>query len=87
MFSFLIFLWGLTEATFEILPRLSHIKFDSGVIDELPFLSIPHERQLSSGMMVLEYAKAAQESVYEHTRVVHEGQLRIIFTAELKVRN
>ncbi|XP_029123280.1 probable transcriptional regulator SLK2 isoform X2 [Elaeis guineensis] len=73
------------EATFEILPRLSHIKIDSGVIDELLFLSMPHERQLPSGIMVLDYAKVAQEGVYEHLRVVHEGQLRIIFTAELKI--
>ncbi|XP_038971541.1 probable transcriptional regulator SLK2 [Phoenix dactylifera] len=73
------------EATFEILPRLYQIKFDCGVIDELLFLNMPHECRLSSGIMVLEYAKAVQESVYEHLRVVHEGQLRIIFTPELKI--
>ncbi|XP_010940888.1 probable transcriptional regulator SLK2 [Elaeis guineensis] len=73
------------EATFEILPRLYQIKFDRGVIDELLFLNMPHECQLSSGEMVFEYAKAVQESVYEHLRVVREGQLRIIFTPELKI--
>lgn len=76
-----------TEATFEILPRLYQIKFDRGVIDELQFPSMPHECRLSSGIMVLEYAKVVQESVYEHLHVVREGQLRIIFTPELKVCN
>lgn len=73
------------EATAEILPRLCQIKFDRGVIDEHLFLDMPHEYRLSSGIMVLEYAKAVQESVYEHVRVIHEGRLRIIFTPELKI--
>jgi len=73
------------EATYEVLPRLSQIKFDRGVIDELLFLDMPHECRLASGLMVLEYAKAVQESVYEQLRVVREGQLRIIFTPDLKV--
>jgi hypothetical protein len=34
---------------------------------------------------MLEYAKAVQESVYEQLRVVREGQLRVIFTQDLKV--
>lgn len=34
---------------------------------------------------MVEYSKAVQESIYEQLRVVHEGQLRIIFTPELKV--
>ncbi|XP_020112740.1 probable transcriptional regulator SLK3 isoform X2 [Ananas comosus] len=73
------------EATFEILPRLCQIKFDRGVIDEHLFLDMPHECRLSTGIMILEYAKAVQESVYEHLRVVREGQLRIVFTPELKI--
>lgn len=73
------------EATYEVLPRLSQIKFDRGVIDELMFLDMPHESRLSTGMMVLEYAKAVQESVYEQLRVVREGQLRITFTPDLKI--
>ncbi|KAJ3691092.1 hypothetical protein LUZ61_020256 [Rhynchospora tenuis] len=73
------------EATYEILPRLCQIKFDRGVMDEHLFLDMPHEYRLSSGIMVLEYAKAVQESVYEHVRVIHEGRLRIIFTPELKI--
>ncbi|URE49185.1 Transcriptional corepressor SEUSS [Musa troglodytarum] len=73
------------EATFEVLPRLFQIKFDHGVIDENLFLDMPHESRLSSGIMVLEYEKAVQESVYEHLHIVREGQLRIIFTPELKI--
>lgn len=74
-----------TEATFEVLPRLNEIKFGSGVMDELLFLDLPRECRSTSGMMMLEYGKAVQESVYEQLRVVREGQLRIIFTQELKV--
>ncbi|KAF3542018.1 hypothetical protein F2Q69_00025261 [Brassica cretica] len=73
------------EATFDVLPRLNEIKFASGVIDELLYLSVPSERRFPSGIMVLEYAKAVQESVYEHIRVIREGHLRIIFSQELKI--
>jgi hypothetical protein len=69
----------------EVLPRLCKIKFDSGVIDELLFVDMPQEYRLSSGLMVLEYGKATQESVFEQLRVVRNGRLRIIFTPELKV--
>ncbi|XP_041006914.1 probable transcriptional regulator SLK2 isoform X3 [Juglans microcarpa x Juglans regia] len=73
------------EATFEVLPRLNEIKFGSGVIDELLFLDLPRECRFASGIMMLEYRKAVQESVYEQLRVVREGQLRIIFTHDLKI--
>ncbi|KAF7802052.1 putative transcriptional regulator SLK2 isoform X1 [Senna tora] len=73
------------EATFEVLPRLNEIKFGSGVIDELLFLDLPREYRFPSGVMMLEYVKAVQESVYEQLRVVREGQLRIIFTQDLKI--
>ncbi|XP_068634770.1 probable transcriptional regulator SLK2 [Aristolochia californica] len=73
------------ETTYEVLPRLSKIKFDSGVVDELLFLDMPHEYRFHSGLMMLEYGKAIQESVYEQLRVVREGQLRIIFTPDLKI--
>lgn len=74
------------EATFDVLPRLNEIKFASGVLDELLYLGVPSERRFASGIMMLEYAKAVQESVYEHIRVVREGHLRIIFSQELKVQ-
>lgn len=35
--------------------------------------------------VMLEYTKAVQESVYEQLRVVREGQLRMLFTQDLKV--
>lgn len=73
------------EATFEVLSRLDEIKFGSGVIDELLFLDLPRECRFPSGIMMLEYGKAVQESVYEQLRVVREGQLRIIFTHDLKI--
>ncbi|THG14207.1 hypothetical protein TEA_002836 [Camellia sinensis var. sinensis] len=73
------------EAIFEILPRLSKIKFESGVIDELLFLDFPKECRIPSGLMMLSYEKAVQESVYEQFRVVREGQLRIIFSPDLKI--
>ncbi|XP_020583991.1 probable transcriptional regulator SLK2 isoform X2 [Phalaenopsis equestris] len=73
------------EATYDVLPRLDQIKFDHGVLDELLYVDAPHESKLRSGMMVLEYAKAVQESVHEQCRVVREGQLRIIFTPDLKI--
>ncbi|GFP84771.1 probable transcriptional regulator slk2 [Phtheirospermum japonicum] len=73
------------EATFEVLPRLNEINFSSGVIDELLYLDLPRECRFPSGIMMLEYVKAVQESVYEQLRVVREGQLRILFTPDLKI--
>lgn len=55
-------------------------------MDELLFLDLPRERRFPSGLMMLEYEKAVQESVYEKLRVVREGHLRIIYTHDLKVR-
>ncbi|KAF3964852.1 hypothetical protein CMV_010907 [Castanea mollissima] len=72
------------EAYFEILPRLNRITFDS-VIDEIVFLDLPRECRFPSGLMMLEYGRAIQESVYEQLRVVREGQLRIIYTNDLKI--
>ncbi|KAI3800154.1 hypothetical protein L1987_35464 [Smallanthus sonchifolius] len=73
------------EASFEVLPRLNEIKFGSGVIDELWFLDLPRECRFPSGIMMLEYGKAIQESVYEQFHVVHEGRLKVIFTPDLKI--
>jgi hypothetical protein len=75
----------LTEATYEVLPRLYQIRFDHGVIDEYLFLDMPTECRLPNGLMLLEHRKVVQKSVYEHLHVTHEGHLRIIFTPELKV--
>lgn len=84
-FNYIFSVAFFAEATSEVLPRLNEIKFGSGVIDELLFLDLPRECRFPSGIMMLEYGKAVQESVYEQLRVVREGQLRIIFTQDLKV--
>lgn len=75
----------MPEANSEALPRLNKITFESGVIDELLYLDLPHERVQFSGLMILEYGKAVHEIVYEQFRVVREGKLRVIFTPDLKV--
>ncbi|XP_010519370.1 PREDICTED: transcriptional corepressor SEUSS-like [Tarenaya hassleriana] len=73
------------EATVEVLPRLFEIKYESGTLEELLYVDMPRESQNSSGQIVLEYAKATQESVFEHLRVVRDGQLRIVFSPDLKI--
>ena len=73
------------EATFEVLPRLTKIQFETGVTDELLYLDFPQECRLPSGSMVLEYGKAVHKTVYNQFHVVREGKLRIIFTQDLKV--
>lgn len=72
-------------ATYEVLPRLKKIFFDSGVTDELLYLNFPSERQLPSGYAVLWFGKAVQQSVYKEFRIVHEGLLRVVFNQELKI--
>lgn len=74
-----------SEATFEVLPRLYKIKYESGTLEELLYVDMPREYQNSSGQIVLDYAKAIQESVFEQLRVVRDGQLRIVFSPDLKV--
>ncbi|PWA96966.1 LIM-domain binding protein/SEUSS [Artemisia annua] len=73
------------EATFEVLPRLNEIKFSSGVIDERWCLGLPRECRFDSGIMMVEYEKAVQQSVYEQLHVVHEGRLKVFFTRDLKI--
>ncbi|KAK4773281.1 hypothetical protein SAY87_028300 [Trapa incisa] len=73
------------EATYEVFPRLFKIKYEGGTVEELLYLDMPRESQNSSGQIVLDYAKAIQESVFDQLRVVREGQLRVIFTPELKI--
>lgn len=46
---------------------------------------MPHEYENTSGQIVLDCAKAIQESVFEDFRVVRDGQLRLIFSRDLKV--
>lgn len=58
------------EASFEILSRLFKMKFDSGALGEILYLEFPRECRYSSGIMMLEYENAAQESIYEQFRVL-----------------
>lgn len=74
-----------SEATVEVLPRLFKIKYESGTLEELLYVDMPREYHNSSGQIVLDYAKAIQESVFEQLRVVRDGQLRIVFSPDLKV--
>ncbi|KAJ0837155.1 putative LIM-domain binding protein/SEUSS [Helianthus annuus] len=46
---------------------------------------LPREYRFPSRIMVSEYGQAVQESIYEQLRVVREGQLKVIFTPNLKV--
>uniref|UniRef100_A0A803NHD4 Transcriptional corepressor SEUSS n=1 Tax=Cannabis sativa TaxID=3483 RepID=A0A803NHD4_CANSA len=73
------------EATVEVLPRLFKIKYESGTLEELLYIDMPREYHNSSGQIVLDYAKAIQESVFEQLRVVRDGQLRIVFSPDLKI--
>ncbi|KAF5749096.1 SEUSS transcriptional co-regulator isoform 1 [Tripterygium wilfordii] len=73
------------EATVEVLPRLFKIKYESGTLEELLYVDMPREYHNTSGQIVLDYAKAIQESVFEQLRVVRDGQLRIVFSPELKI--
>lgn len=47
---------------------------------------MPREYMNASGKIVLDYAKVVQETVFEQLRVVRDGQLRVIFSPNLKVR-
>ncbi|XP_077214301.1 transcriptional corepressor SEUSS-like [Tasmannia lanceolata] len=73
------------ETTVEVLPRLCKIKYDSGTLEELLYVDMPHEYPNASGQIVLDYQKAIQESVFEQLRVVRDGQLRIVFSSDLKI--
>ncbi|CAL5386586.1 unnamed protein product [Camellia sinensis] len=73
------------EATVEVLPRLFKIKYESGTLEELLYVDMPREYQNNSGQIVLDYAKAIQESVFDQLRVVRDGQLRIVFSPDLKI--
>ncbi|KAJ0638730.1 putative LIM-domain binding protein/SEUSS [Helianthus annuus] len=46
---------------------------------------LPREYRFPSEIMVSEYGQAVQESIYEQLRVVREGQLKVIFTPDLKI--
>ncbi|XP_021753779.1 probable transcriptional regulator SLK2 [Chenopodium quinoa] len=73
------------ETSYELLPRMSQVYFKSCVEDELLYLDSPVETILPSGSMMLTFNKAVQQSIYKNIHVAHQGQLRIVFTPELKI--
>ncbi|XP_074321808.1 putative transcriptional regulator SLK2 [Silene latifolia] len=76
---------GFVE-TYDALPRLNQLYFSSGdVVDELLYLEVLKEKTLPDGSLMLRFGKAVQTSIYAHCRVVHEGQLQVIFTPQLKI--
>lgn len=76
---------SLSETTADLLPRLYQIKYDSGTLEELLYVDMPHEYQNPSGHIILLYAKAIQQCIFEQLHIVRDGQLRIVFTLDLKV--
>lgn len=75
----------ISETSVEVLPRLFKIKYDSGTLQELLYVDMPHEYENTSGQIVLDYTKAIQESVFEQLHVVRDGHLRLTFSSDLKV--
>ncbi|KAF7130306.1 hypothetical protein RHSIM_Rhsim10G0135400 [Rhododendron simsii] len=73
------------ETTADLLPRLYQIKYDSGTLEELLYVDMPHEYQNPSGHIILLYAKAIQQYIFEQLSIVRDGQLRIVFTPDLKI--
>ncbi|CAM9001480.1 unnamed protein product [Rhodiola kirilowii] len=74
------------EATAVVLSRLFKVKYESGTFEELLYVEMPHEEHDSaSGQTILHCAKATHESVFDQLRVVRDGQLRIVFSADLKI--
>ncbi|XP_072986632.1 probable transcriptional regulator SLK2 [Typha latifolia] len=73
------------EAVFEALPRLYQIEFQSGIMDEPLSLGMLRQYRLLSGMTMIVDENTSQESVFNYHRVIHKGQLCIIFTPTLKI--
>lgn len=46
---------------------------------------MPWEYHNSSDQIVLDYAKAVQESVFKQLHVVRDAQLQVVFSQDLKV--
>ncbi|KAM0940569.1 putative LIM-domain binding protein/SEUSS [Dioscorea sansibarensis] len=73
------------EIIVEVLPRLYQIKYASGTLEELLYVDMPREHYSASGQVILDYAKAVQESVFQRMRIVREGHLRVVFNPDLKI--
>ncbi|KAL0378257.1 UNVERIFIED_CONTAM: Transcriptional corepressor SEUSS [Sesamum radiatum] len=73
------------EISQELLPRLHKVKYDTGVSEEHLHIESPTEHEGACGQIFLHYPKAAEESVHDQVRIVHYGQLRVIFSPDLKI--
>lgn len=74
-----------TEVKEELLPRLHQIKYDVGILEEQLQVDTPLEYLGECGQITLHYHRATVESEYKHVRIVHYGQLRVVFSPDLKV--
>ncbi|KAL0332667.1 UNVERIFIED_CONTAM: Transcriptional corepressor SEUSS [Sesamum calycinum] len=73
------------EISEELLPRLHKVKYDTGVSEEHMHIESPNEYQGACGQIFLHHPKAAEESVHDQVRIVRYGQLRVIFSPDLKI--
>ncbi|XP_074337998.1 transcriptional corepressor SEUSS-like [Apium graveolens] len=73
------------EVTAETLPALSKIGFETGILKEFFSFDMPSEHQTLSGEIVVHSYNAPVEAVYQNLRVVHDGQLCVVFTPDLKI--
>lgn len=69
-----------------MLPALSKVGYEAGILKEFLNVDMPSEHQTVSGEIVLHSYKATAELVYQSLRVVHDGHLCVVFTPDLKVR-
>ena len=69
----------------KFLPRICKIKYDSGTLEELMYVDMPRKYPTPSDHTMLEDGKAIQESVFEQLRVVHDGQVSIVFPSYLNI--
>lgn len=73
------------EAPLEVLPRLFHLKYDSGLKEELLYLSDPQEIEVPGGRHMLTSTLAVEESVFETLRIKRYGRLMVLLTPAMKI--
>ncbi|XP_073018487.1 uncharacterized protein [Primulina eburnea] len=73
------------EISGEPLPRLYKIKYDTGLLEEHLRIDAPSEHRDESGQIYVRYSEAVEETEYEQVRIVRYGQLRVVFSPDLKV--
>ncbi|XP_073123876.1 probable transcriptional regulator SLK3 [Henckelia pumila] len=73
------------EISGEPLARLYKIKFDTGVSEEHFRTGAPSELRDESGHIFVRYSEAVEETEYQQVRIVRYGQLRVVFSPDLKI--